>query len=197
MKILHALKFIKRTGKHKYRADFLIELKLFVFKHLVNLVLFFIKFYSCLSRKKDFRKYEFGFVFKCTYYLLDNAGIFSIASKIATDLMKIETPITRVSLRYGGALQKNLFFEDTWPRYFGVKSIDLRINVIRNLKGNLFPVDWWLQNYIDLPINELFLAISEKFCFSKEVCKIRDRLKDKYELSRNRQSKGNSSKFCQ
>jgi hypothetical protein len=60
---------------------------------------------------------------------------------------------------------KELFFEDPWPRYFGVKSIDLRINVIQNRKDDLLPVDWWLQKYTDLPIHELFLAISEKLMF--------------------------------
>jgi hypothetical protein len=129
-----------------------------------------------------FEKHEFGFVLNSTYYLLDNSGIFSIASKVCTDLMKVETRVDKISFRFGALLQKTFFFEDPWKRYFYSRDNDLRIDKYENYEVIGCPVDWWSLNYLELPLSNFYSRVNQKFSVSKEVMLIHEKLVAKYDL---------------
>lgn len=133
------------------------------------------------NQKIIFKKYEFGFVLNSTYYLVDNSGFFSIASKTCTDLMKIKTPIDKISLRFGALLQKKSFLEDPGPRFFNTRTNDIRLGKKPYYSGG-YPVDWWSLNYKNLPLFEFFVLIKQKFSVSEEVYSIREKLINKYNI---------------
>ena len=137
------------------------------------------------NQKIIFKKYEFGFVLNSTYYLVDNSGFFSIASKTCTDLMKIKTPIDNISLRFGALLQKRSFLEDPGPRFFNSRAIDIRLERNPSYSGE-YPVDWWSLNYRNLPLLEFFEIIKQKFSVSEEVYLIREKLIKKYNIEFNK-----------
>jgi hypothetical protein len=174
--------FIKRTGKHEYRADFSIELKLLIMAQLVQIVELLLSQSAKLNRKIIFKKYEFGFVLNSTYYIVDNSGFFSIASKTCTDLMKIKTPIDKISLRFGALLQKKFFLEDPGSRFFNTRANEIRLEKKPYQGGVGYPVDWWGLNYKNLPLLEFFTQIKQKFSVSKEVYLIREKLINKYNI---------------
>ena len=174
--------FINRKGKHEYRADISIELKLLIMTQIVQIVEFSISQLVKLNRKIIFKKYEFGFVLNSTYYLVDNAGFFSIASKTCTDLMKIKTPVNKISLRFGALLQKKFFFGDPGPRFFNTRTNEIRLDGKQYYGGVGYPVDWWSLNYKNLPLLEFFKLVKDKFSASNEVHSIREKLINKYDI---------------
>ena len=133
------------------------------------------------NQKIIFKKHEFGFVLNSTYYLVDNSGFFSIASKTCTDLMKIKTPVDNINLRFGALLQKKYFLEDPGPRFFNTRTSDIRLEK-KPYYGDGYPVDWWSLNYKNLPLPEFFLLIKQKFYVSEEVYLIREKLINKYNI---------------
>ncbi len=182
MRIGNFWSFITRSDKHQYRGDLIIELKLFLMDKTIQMLKCTLGYVVKRNPKNYFKNYEFGIVLNSTYYLVDNAGIFSIASKICTDLMKVETRIDKVSLRFGALLQKSFFFEDPWQRYFYSKDNDLRIEKNENYKDIGHPVDWWSLNYSELPIYNFSSRVNQKFSLSKEVILIHKKLISNYNL---------------
>jgi|LakMenEpi03Aug12_release.lakeMendotaPanAssembly.Ray.scaffolds.fasta_scaffold509827_1 hypothetical protein len=182
MRISNFWLFITRSGKHQYRGDLFIELKLFVMAQIIRVLMFILAHFVSKNPKIIFERHEFGFVLNSTYYLLDNSGMFSIASKVCTDLMKVETRIDKVSMRFGAMLQKTFFFENPWQRYFCSKGNDLRLEKSENYKDIGYPVDWWGSSYIELPLHIFSLRVNQKFSVSKEVISIHEKLIAKYDL---------------
>jgi len=133
------------------------------------------------NQKIIFKKYEFGFVLNSTYYLVDNSGFFSIASKTCTDLMKIKTPVDNISLRFGALLQKKYFLEDPGLRFFNTRTNDIRLEK-KPYYDFGSPVDWWSLDYKNLPLPEFFLLIKQKFSVSEEIDLIREKLINKYNI---------------
>jgi hypothetical protein len=149
---------------------------------IIRVLIFILAHFVSKNPKIIFEKHEFGFVLNSTYYLLDNSGIFSIASKVCADLMKVETRIDKISLRFGALLQKTFFFEDPWKRYFYPRDNDLRIDKYENYKVIGYPVDWWSLNYLELPLRNFYSRVNQKFSVSKEVMLIHEKLVAKYDL---------------
>jgi len=125
-----------------------------------------------------------GFIIKDTYYCLSNAGLFSIASTVYTDLALADVPVREINTVFGAILYKKYFFQNVWPHFFNIPIEACHLASDSNVLMTPFPpaVGWWCLDYLSLPIEEIHFSTNKHFAPSAQVLAVKDEILKKYEI---------------
>jgi hypothetical protein len=135
-----------------------------------------------LLENRSFRRGEFGFFLKETYYSTNNAGFFSCVGSTLADLSRDEGGMCKtVKANFAMSLYKRGVFRDVWPVYFSQvpetmwKNSDHQGSQV--LPSNLEVHRWWNLDYSMVPVELATPWVQKWFCPSKRVLDLVDSLK--------------------
>lgn len=127
---------------------------------------------------KYFEVGVFGFRIGATYFIIRNAGLFSVVSTTLSDLHGMKSKITRVNSSLGLVLYKNKIFQDIWPILFRTAnySEDVSGLVINDFENK------WVSEYTQSELSELAPTLKSTFAPSDIVLQRKNQIEFKYGL---------------
>lgn len=136
-----------------------------------------------LAKYLNYRTGKFGFFLRGTYFVTNNAGLFSCASTTLSDLLDSDVPVSKINSRLGMSLYKSSLFENNWSCFFEQpeRQEDGRWNPTSN--PSCIPVhDWWSASYASLPITSVRRVVEHFFRPAAAIYSLCHKLATDYDI---------------